>query len=113
MSEFKSYQVEMAVDEACNQVLAQATSTSTDRQPHAKEGFIVSFREVEKGVEVQIVDFGPGWGIPIPPEGELDPHRAREQDDSLGLYIIHQLVDAIDYQRDPDGGNRLRLTKRL
>lgn len=112
LSEYKASQMEMAVDEACSNIIEHSCGgEATDDQP--KPGLQVVLRGVGDGVEIRIFDFGSGFAFEqaraIPPEEYLLQGRAR----GLGLYIIRNFVDECEYQRNQASGNCLRLVKRL
>ncbi len=114
MSEFDCYQVEMAVDEAVTNIIEH--SYGGEQSPSSelgKLGYIVVFMEHDDGVVVDIFDHGQGFDFNDHPISDPQEYLAKGNERGLGMFIISQFVDEIDYRRGTAQGNRLRLTKRV
>ncbi len=53
------------------------------------------------------------WGGPFDPARVPPPNFDGSRSGGFGLYIIGQLVDELEFSRDPDGRNRTRLKMNL
>jgi sigma-B regulation protein RsbU (phosphoserine phosphatase) len=58
-------------------------------------------------VEIVVYDMGPGFSLDAVPEPDL----LRCDRPSLGVYLMKQAVDRVEYTSPPSGGNALRLVK--
>lgn len=111
LSEFDAAQLEMAVDEACANIIEH----SYGRLPKDKAdaGIHVNLFQQKDCVVVEIFDHGKGFDFDahkeIDPETYLDEGNER----GLGMYIIRRFVDEVSYERATPSGNRLRLVKNV
>lgn len=103
-----SSQLEMAVDEACANIIEHSYSQA-DNNP----GIQISLSQFSDRIEVDILDTGAGFAFdhahPIPPDRYIEEGRSR----GLGLHIIRNFVDQASYRHGTASGNSLRLVKRL
>lgn len=53
------------------------------------------------------------WGLNFDPEGVPTPDLEKPAEGGLGLWLIRQVVDELDYKSEPDGKNVLRLVKKV
>jgi serine/threonine-protein kinase RsbW len=100
-------QVELAVDEACSNVMLHAHGRDSTKQISVV---------VELGSEqlvIGILDEGKPFDPTSVPSPDLDAHLARHQSGGLGIYLIRRLMDEVEYRRDAAGRNELRMTKYL
>ena len=100
-------QIEMAVDEACSNIIEHAYLT----QPMRLE-IEVRVEAFSNRLEVTIIDYStidfPVDEMPgVPVEDYLDAQRRR----GLGLYIIRSFVDQVEHRFIGGQGNELRLVK--
>lgn len=114
LSEFQAAQLEMAVDEACANVIehsygGEAGAASNPDHP----GLRINLMQCKDRVVIEIFDRGSGFGFDahrvIQPEEYLSDQRQR----GLGMFIIQKFVDDVQYERGTSSGNCLRLTKML
>ena len=108
----KASQLEMAVDEACTNIIEHSYGPGKSQLAQATPDAIrIHFHHTAGRIVVEIFDRGDGFdfsGTPdVPPASYLDERRQR----GLGMYIIRCFVDGADYQRATPLGNCLRLTK--
>lgn len=109
LSEFQGYQVEMAVDEACSNVIRHSYGGECEAAAEASHlGFFVKITERAEELVVEIVDRGAGFNLADVVKSELDEPTDRE----IGFFVIDKFVDQVDYQRGTQDGNRLVLTKK-
>jgi serine/threonine-protein kinase RsbW len=113
LSEFRSAQMEMAVDEACANIIEHSYKTAADENSTRTAGIQINLIHQKDRVIAEISDFGRGFDFDstpsIAPEAYMDQERSR----GLGLYIIRNFVDELSYERNTLSGNRLRLMKLL
>jgi serine/threonine-protein kinase RsbW len=112
LSEFKAAQLEMAVDEACANVIehsygGEASAAGNPNHP----GLRINLMQCKDRIVVEIFDRGSGFDFDaheeVQPEDYLEAGRQR----GLGMYIIRRFVDDVSYERGTSSGNCLRLTK--
>jgi serine/threonine-protein kinase RsbW len=114
LSEFRSAQLEMAVDEACANIIEHSYGgEKTDNLPGRPAGIQLNLIQHRDRVEVEIHDFGRGFDLEGTPSVSPDQYMKDERSRGLGLYIIRNFVDDVTYERNTPAGNRLRLIKRL
>jgi serine/threonine-protein kinase RsbW len=98
--------LKLAVDEACTNIIT-----------HGYKGMdpgsiILSFRIEPDRILVRITDFGHVFE-PVPgPKPDVAAALGDQELGGLGLYLIYQTMDNIDYQASEDG-NTLTFTKFL
>jgi len=114
MTEFKSAQLEMAVDEACSNVIEHSYSGEADAAVEPRHpGLRLNLIQYQDRIVVEMLDRGRGFEFDeqqiVEPEQYLDDQRER----GLGMYIIRRFVDEAEYQRGTEAGNCLRLTKKI
>ncbi|MFQ5693691.1 MAG: ATP-binding protein [Nitrospinota bacterium] len=103
LDEEERCKVVLAVDEACTNIIRHSYDGATD-QP------IICTGEIDDGViNIALRDFGK----------KVDPSRIkpRELDDvrpgGLGVHIIREVMDTVDFRDCGEKGTLLRLQKRL
>lgn len=113
LSEFDAAQLEMAVDEACANIIEHSYGTRSDGKRAVTAGIHVNLFQQKDRVVVEIFDQGEGFDFDahkdIDPETYLDEGNER----GLGMYIIRRFVDEVHYERGTPAGNYLRLVKHL
>ena len=68
---------------------------------------------VDGSIEIRILDRGPLFDPTAAPEPDLSvPPRARKPG-GMGIHLVRAGTDAVHHQARPDGGNELRLVKRI
>jgi serine/threonine-protein kinase RsbW len=100
--------IEIAVDEACTNVMEHAYRTVTPKPPvqlhvRADEGEFV----------VDIIDRGQPFDLSTYTPPRFPDHWHAGHTRGVGLYLIKQCMDETIYERLPDQINRLRLIKRF
>lgn len=114
MSEFKSAQLEMAVDEACANVIehsygGEANAMNNPNHP----GLRINLMQSNDHIVIEIFDRGEGFDFDTQQVVNPDEYVANERQRGLGMFIIRKFVDEVTYERGTSSGNCLRLTKHL
>ena len=114
MSEFKSAQLEMAVDEACANVIehsygGEANAMNNPNHP----GLRINLMQSNDHIVIEIFDRGEGFEFDTQQVVNPDEYVANERQRGLGMFIIRKFVDEVTYERGTSSGNCLRLTKHL
>lgn len=99
--------VEMAVDEACSNIIEHAYEGISDGEiectcEYDKESFTVILR-----------DHGRAFDMLKVPEPDLDASLEERQVGGLGIYLMRHLMDEVRYDHLGETGNILTLVKRL
>jgi anti-sigma regulatory factor (Ser/Thr protein kinase) len=116
LSEFKAAQLEMAVDEACSNVIEQCTRGGQEVQADPdRRGLRVNLIHLKDRILIEMYDHGPS--IDFSEQEVVDPEHYAEHPDGqghgLGLYVIKRFVDDFGYEGGTPQGNCLRLAKLL
>ena len=97
-------ELKLAVDEACTNIIT-----------HGYKGMdagsiILSFRIEPERILIQITDFGHCFEPVAGPRPDVEAALEDQELGGLGLYLIYQTMDNIDYTSSDDG-NTLTFTK--
>ena len=100
-------QLELAVDEACANVVEHAYGRDVTKE--------VTVRAVidEAEVNIHVIDTGQGFDPAGIEQFKVEDLMAKRASGGLGMRLIRQLMDRVDYQIVPGAMNELRMTKRL
>lgn len=102
-----SFALQMAVDEACANVMEHAYGGHTNGK------VCITCQAVGDEVVVRIHDHG----RPFDPQSvpRLDPNAPLEQrgEGALGLYLMEKLMDSVEFHFHPTKGNTLTMKKRI
>ncbi len=113
LTEFQTAQLEMAVDEACANVIEHSYGGERAGSQPDHPGLRINLMQCRDRVVVEIFDRGTGFDVekqrPVTPDEYMQAQRER----GLGLFIIQKFVDDLQYERGGSAGNCLRLTKLL
>ncbi|GAB4420843.1 MAG: hypothetical protein Kow002_09430 [Anaerolineales bacterium] len=105
-SEKDVYAIQLAVDEACTNVIEHAYAGESDAK-------LEICCDVDyEAITIVIRD----WGEPFDPSGVPEPNLDKDLSErrigGLGIYLMRKLMDRVDYQPSSVSGNTLTLTKR-
>ncbi len=104
LSEEETYQIVSAVDETCTNIIKHAYRNS--------EGEIeISLKVDSEKFEIEITDKGVLFDSTKHIPQRIDQEKIARQKGGLGLFIIKNTMDALDYRFTMRGENRLRLVK--
>lgn len=99
--------VEMAVDEACSNIIEHAYEG-------IKDGEIECTCECDtESFTVILRDHGRAFDILKVPAPDLDASLEERQVGGLGIYLMRQLMDEVQYDHLGEAGNVLTMVKRL
>jgi serine/threonine-protein kinase RsbW len=96
--------LKLAVDEACTNIIQHGYK---GRDPGS---IILAFSIEPKRILVQITDFGHVFEPAEAPKPDIEAALEDRELGGLGLFLIYQTMDNIDYQSSEDG-NILTFTK--
>jgi anti-sigma regulatory factor (Ser/Thr protein kinase) len=100
--------IEIAVDEACTNAMEHAYRAMSPK-PHVEIHINVS----EGHFTVDVIDRGNTFDFAAYNPPTFPEHWNRGNTRGLGLYLIKQFMDEINYERISDTENRLRLVKHV
>jgi serine/threonine-protein kinase RsbW len=100
------YALELAVDEACTNVI---------RHAYRGQGGEIRIRveQMDDRVQVVIRDWGQAFdpqAIPLP---DVTAPLEQRPLGGVGLFLMRQMMDSVEFEFSPNDGNKLTMTKRL
>jgi serine/threonine-protein kinase RsbW len=100
-----------AADEAVCNVILHGSRPSAAGAPDAD--IEVGAELVDGSIEIRILDRGPVFNPTAAPAPDLAvPPRARKPG-GMGIHLVRAGTDAVHHRARPDGGNELRLVRRI
>ena len=99
--------LELAVDEACTNVIEHA------HHGDATKDVVVRATFDEKTLRLEVLDSGSGFDPTAVPEADLPRLVHERKSGGLGLKVMQTLMDEVSYEIVPGDQNRLRMVKRL
>lgn len=106
-SEVEVGQLELAVDEACANVIEHAYGDDNTKQVMVRAIFD------EDTLRIHVIDTGKGFDPTQVPEQELKDLIAKRRTGGLGMRLIKTLMDEVHYDIEPGKRNELRMVKKL
>jgi serine/threonine-protein kinase RsbW len=100
------YAVQLAIDEACSNIMEHAY------QGKGQGEIICTCEITDYGLKVILNDRGRPLNPEDVPEFDLDATLEELETGGAGIYLMHQLMDQVHYETDPQLGNKLELVKR-
>lgn len=104
-SEEDANKIELAVDEACTNVIKHAY------QEDESENIDIAIKIDYQKLTVVVTDRGKSFNfneIDIP---DMKEYLAELRVGGLGIYLMKMLMDEVDYKSKPDGKNEVRMVK--
>jgi serine/threonine-protein kinase RsbW len=101
------YQIELAVDEACANVVEHAY-----RDMEAGD-MKVSYTVVEQGLVVRVREWGRGFEPDAVDVPDVTAPLEERGLGGLGLFIVRRVMDDVQFSFDPEAGNELVMVKRF
>jgi len=99
--------LELAVDEACANVIEHAYGSDDTREVTVKATLD------SEQVQIEIVDTGRGLDPTTIEQADLEQLAAKRKSGGLGMRLIRSVMDEVQYQIVPGEKNELRMVKRL
>lgn len=99
--------LELAVDEACANVIEHAYANDCSQELTVQAVFD------EDEIRIGIVDVGRGFDPSTVPNEDLSKLVAERRSGGLGLRIIRSLMDQVHYEIEPGTKNELQMVKKL
>ena len=99
--------IELAVDEACANVIKHAYDKNSDKPIE------ISIKVDDKKMTVVVADKGKGFdpkAIKVP---NMNEYLTKMKVGGLGLYLIETLMDQVDFEIKPGVKNRVKMVKYL
>ena len=100
-----AYAVQMAVDEACSNIIEHAYGEQN------RGDIACEYKVTDESLVITLRDQGRPFDPTAIADPELDARIEQRPLGGLGVYLMRQLVDAVDYHYDPGIGNVLTLIK--
>jgi serine/threonine-protein kinase RsbW len=113
LNESQCAQMEMAVDEACTNIIEHSYGGEASAENICEHAIRLHMKQYRDRIVVEIYDHGTGFDYSQHHPIHLDQWLTEKRERGLGLYVITQFVDDVSYERGTRVGNYLRLTKRL
>jgi serine/threonine-protein kinase RsbW len=100
------YDLELAVDEACSNVIRHAYG--------GQAGMIdLAIRREDGCIRVTIRDWGRAFDPAAVPVPDVNAPLEQRPLGGLGLFLMRQMMDNVEFEFDPVNGNTLTMTKRI
>lgn len=99
--------LELAVDEACANVIEHAYGSDTTREVTVKATLDPN------SVQIRIIDNGRGFDPSAVEQVDLDRLISQRKSGGLGMRLIRSVMDEVQYEIVPGQKNELRMTKLL
>jgi serine/threonine-protein kinase RsbW len=107
MGDMDVAKLEMAVDEACSNVMEHAYNADSTKD--------VSIRATvdEDSVQIEVVDTGKGFDPSTVEQLKLEELVSAKRTGGLGMRLMKAFMDEVHYEMLPGVKNELRMVKRL
>ena len=99
--------LELAVDEACANVIEHAYGSDDTREVTVKATLD------SESIEIEIVDTGRGFDPSAVEQANLEQLVSKRKSGGLGMRLIRSVMDEVHYQIVPGQKNELRMVKHL
>lgn len=107
LNETEVGQLELAVDEACANVIEHAYGDDKTKQVMVRAIFD------ENELRIHVIDTGKGFDPTGVQQQELKDLIAKRKSGGLGMRLIKTLMDEVHYDIEPGQRNELRMVKKL
>jgi serine/threonine-protein kinase RsbW len=107
MSPAEQAKLELAVDEACANVIEHAYGSDSTHEVTVKA------KLDSESVQIEIIDTGRGFDPAAIEQVDLEQMIHKRKSGGLGLRLIRSLMDEVKYEIVPGEKNELRMIKRL
>lgn len=106
MDEASIYALELAVDEACTNVIMHAYDGRGGRLE-------IKIETVDDWVQVVIRDWGEAFDPDSIPPPDIEAPLEQRPVGGVGMFLMRQMMDRVDFRFSETGGNTLTMAKRL
>ena len=100
-------QLELAVDEACANVIEHAYGDDATKQVKIRAVFD------DDALSIHVIDTGQGFDPTQVQQQDLKDLIAKRRTGGLGMRLIKTLMDEVHYEIEPGKKNELRMVKKL
>jgi serine/threonine-protein kinase RsbW len=107
MGDMDVARLELAVDEACANVMEHAYDADSTKE--------VSIRAVvdDNSVQIEVIDSGKGFDPAAVEELKLEELVSAKRTGGLGMRLMKSFMDEVHYEMQPGVKNELKMVKRL
>lgn len=107
--EIDAFQIALAVDEACSNLIRHSYHNDNNRQ------FVVKIEQSNGELIIQVMDNGDSFNPMSVPEPDMEEYFKKFKRGGLGVQIMRKVMDKIEYlpAQTSSALNILSLTKRL
>jgi len=106
LDESEVYAVDMAVDEACANIIGHAYGGE------GRGDIEITCRIGEDGLTVVLRDRGRPFDPTKVPHPDLEAPLEGREEGGLGMFLMRRLMDRVEYESRPGSGNVLTMVKR-
>jgi serine/threonine-protein kinase RsbW len=106
LDEASTYALQLAIDEACTNIIMHAYGTRGGR-------IEIQIRSVGDCVEVVIRDWGEAFDPELIPPPDVEAPLEERRMGGMGLFLMQQMMDRVDFQFSDTDGNTLTMAKRV
>ncbi len=107
LSEDDAFAVQLAVDEACTNIIEHAYEERPD-------GTIrITCKQVGDQVVIRIQDSGKSFDRKQVAPPDLTAPLEERRENGLGLYLMEKVMDDVEFEHDPVRGNQVTLRKKM
>lgn len=99
------YAIQLAVDEACSNIIEHAYEGISDGRIE------ISCESRKSNLNISICDWGKSFDPSQADDPELTDDLSERQIGGLGIFLMRKMMDKVQYHSVPEGGNRLELVK--
>jgi serine/threonine-protein kinase RsbW len=107
LNDDETFALQMAVDEACANVIEHAYGGRPDGT------VIIECRLANDEVLLIIRDRGRPFDPQAVPRPDMTAPLAKRHEGALGLYLMEKLMDVVQFEFDPAKGNKLTMKKKV
>lgn len=100
------YAVELAVDEACTNIIEHAYK-------HDDGTIVCSCAELKKGIKITLEDQGKTFDPLEVPEPDPSLPLEKVSPRGAGLFLMRKMMDEVHFEFDPGKGNVLTMVKHI
>ncbi|HQU71371.1 MAG TPA: ATP-binding protein [Calditrichia bacterium] len=101
------YEIELAVDEACANVVKHAYANAKNGEKIIN----VRVKDRKDRIEISIADKGVGFKPDELPTPDMDKYLKEMKKGGLGVHLIRTLMDEVHFHMSPGVRNEVKMTK--